>query len=99
MFEGLLTAIPFGAVAGGLVAWALIGTVRKRTYSLEVDVADLQDRHLRQVRKAAAEKRWESEETIEDKIAALAVEPSPKKAGWKKWASKSENSLGESQLG
>lgn len=74
-------------------SWVFTRTVLARIYSLECDVADLQDRHLRTVRKAAADKRWSGEEELDEKIAnALQPTETSKKKGWTKWGLKSGSS-------
>jgi len=73
--------------------WVFTRTVLTRIYTLECDVADLQERHLRTVRKAAADKRWSGEEAIDESLnAALTETQAAKPKGWTKWgSSKSSN--------
>jgi len=94
IFEYLI-AFCLGSLGGILFSWALRWSFRRRLYSLEVDVADLQERHLRSVRKAASKERWDQDDLLDEKIVgALAVKP--KSERWTKWPSSapSENSSG-----
>jgi hypothetical protein len=79
-------------VTSALVALAFTRWYRGDLYSLRVDVADLQERHLRAVRKAASLTRWNAEDDLEEKLEKLLPGEKPKTNRWQKWASKSENS-------
>ena len=95
MFLEFLLVILAGGVASALFAWVFSTEIRSRLYSLECDLADLQERHLRSVRKASVITRWDKDEGLDEKIAALApTAAEPKKEGWTKWAS-SRNSSSE----
>lgn len=93
----MLYCILSGSVAGLLSAalFSLLFTsrIRSRLFNCECDLADLQDRHLRTVRRDAAKSRWD-EEGLTDEQLKLAMTDTPKKKGWTKWPSSaaSENS-------
>ena len=76
-----------------VAAWVFTRTILARVYSLECDVADLQDRHLRVVRKAAADKRWSGEDAIDQSLSdAVAEVQTAKPKGWAKWGSSKSSS-------
>lgn len=83
-----------GGIAGGITGYYAFSWMSRRLlYNLSVDVADLQERHLRSVRKAAAKERWDERDEIDEKLlGALKGNTQPK--GWTKWPSsgRSENS-------
>lgn len=86
MIEALLYAFASGLVGGLIVNYLFLWWFRRSLYHLSVDVADLQERHLRAVRKAAAKERWEDQDEIDAKIAeAVTKQEQPK--GWTKWPS------------
>jgi len=93
MIEAFLTAFGAGVAGGALVSFLFTWNLRRNLYHMNVDVADLQERHLRSVRKAAANERWKVDDELDEKIVgALSSTSQPK--GWKKWPSsdRSENS-------
>lgn len=85
-----------GIVSSVLFKFVFFKIDSSRLYSLECDVADLQDRHLRSVRKAGALKRWDEAEDVDAKIEELtlkgAAKTEPEKGRMKKWLSTSESS-------
>lgn len=93
----MILTILAASSAGLLSAWIFLfvfsSRIRSRLYSCECDLADLQDRHLRTVRRDAAKGRWDKEDELDLKIEAAI----PKKKGWTKWPSsaQSENSSAE----
>lgn len=93
MILELLYAIGAGFLGGVLGYYAFSWMTRRLLYNLSVDVADLQERHLRAVRKAAAKERWDIDENVDANI-AKALADTPKSKGWTKWPSsaRSENS-------
>lgn len=86
----MLWSILAGSLAGLLSAtlFSLLfsSRIRFRLYSCECDLADLQDRHLRTVRREAAKERWD-QDALTDEQLKLAVGDPPKKKGWTKWPS------------
>lgn len=86
MFEAFLTAFGAGFLGGVAGYYAFSWMTRRLLWNLSVDVADLQERHLRSVRKAAAKERWDTDEQLDEKIVG-ALQPAPKTKGWTKWPS------------
>jgi len=98
MFLSIGIAFGVSLIVAAIFSYAFTRLIRSRLYSLEVDVADLQDRYLRSIRKAAANKRWDGEEELDSKIAEAVLTPvAPAKKGWRKWGSRSESSSEGSQ--
>lgn len=90
MIFDLILAFCLGSVGAAGYLFVFGRLLSTRLFSLESDVADLQERHLRTVRKQAAKERWAGEESTDEKILALAVEPESQavsKKEWKKWGS------------
>lgn len=93
MFIELSLSVAVGAASAAVFAWVFSTEIRSRLYSLECDLADLQERHLRSVRKASILSRWDKEADVDEKISALVPQRETLKTkGWTKWASKSQNS-------
>lgn len=98
MFLSIGTALGVSSVVAVVLSWVFSRTIRTRIYSLECDVADLQDRHLRSVRKAGAIKRWDGEELLDGRIEELTTKAEvPKQKRWPKWGS-SRNSSSEKHI-
>lgn len=88
MFIELFLVILAGVLSAAVFAWVFSTEFRSRLYSLECDLADLQERHLRSVRKASITSRWDKEAELDEKIAGLTVNAAAaKKEGWTKWGS------------
>jgi len=88
-----------GGFLGGILGYyAFSWMTRRLLYNLSVDVADLQERHLRAVRKAASKERWENESELDEKIVG-ALQSTQQPKGWTKWPSsgRSENSSAAQQ--
>ena len=91
MVVELALAFLAGLAGGGLFFFTSSKLICQRIYSLEVDFADLQDRHLRSVRKQAATARWDKDDALQTTISQNAS-PEAEKKGWNKWgSSKSSN--------
>ena len=96
MGESIIIGILTSVLSSGGLCWAFTWYSRQRLYSLECDMADLQDRQLRSVRKAAANKRWDGEEEFDSKLTSLLQStPEPAKR-WKKWDSSRSSSSAKS---
>ena len=64
----------------------------RRVLQLEMRQDDLEERHVSNVRKAAARARWDSDEQLDMKLETFVQSKPPAKAGWSKWgSSKSSN--------
>jgi pyrroline-5-carboxylate reductase len=96
MFLSIAIAFAVSGCSAALFSFLFSKLVHARLYSLECDVADLQDRHLRAVRKAGAVKRWDEEEELDEKIKEVVskqgTQPVPLRGRMKKWVSTSESS-------
>ena len=99
MYLELFLAFLTAGASAGIFAWVFSTEIRARLYALECDLADLQERHLKMVRKNSVNSRWDNEALVEERISALAPTSEPvKKKGWTKWPSRSENSSPESSV-
>lgn len=87
----LLLIFGLAIIGGGIGSFLSLWSIRRRTYSLECDVSDLQQRHLSAVRKAASRSRWDKDEALELAV-ETAVPEQPKKEGWTKWGSSRNSS-------
>jgi len=89
IFSGSLA----GILSASLFTFLFSSRIRSRLYGCECDLADLQDRHLRTVRREAAKERWDHEGLSDEQLKLALGEPAKKK-GWTKWPSSgaSENS-------
>lgn len=99
MFYELISAFIFGIMGAALYEYLAPTTLRTRLYSLEIDLAALQDSHLRSVRRAAIKSRWDKDGELDEQLEQImSSQPQPKTKGWTKWGSKSANSSGELPL-
>lgn len=96
MMISMALAITASVIVSLSVSWAFTRFLHSEIYSLKVDMADIQDRHLRSVRRAAANSRWSEQDELEDKLGSLLPVKQPKVKRWEKWGSRSENSSAES---
>jgi len=94
MIVASLIAFSAGFLGGILGYYLFSWMTRRLLYQLSVDVADLQDRHLRSVRKAAAKERWDEDDQIDMKLEGL-IHPTAKPKGWTKWGSSRESKSSE----
>jgi len=93
----MLIDVGAGLVSATLFSYLFSRTILSRLYSCECDLADLQDRHLRTVRRAAAKDRWDAEDGVDEAIQAnLGNLPKPK--GWTKWGSSNQLKSSENPL-
>ena len=94
MYLELFLVFLVGGASAIIFSYVFHNDNRARLYALECDLADLQERHLKMVRKQSINSRWDKEAELDDKIGELAVSPEqPKREGWTKWgSSKSSNS-------
>ena len=86
MIVELFFAFVSGFFGGILGYYAFSWMTYRELWNLKVDVADLQERHLRAMRKAAAKERWDTQDEIDEKIVG-ALQSQPTKKGWTKWPS------------
>ena len=97
MYLELLLVFLTGGGAAGIFSYVFSTETRTRLYALECDLADLQERHLKMVRKNSINSRWDKEADVDEKIEALAVPAdAPKKEGWTKWGSSKNSNLEKS---
>lgn len=98
MIFDLLFAFLSGSLGAALSVFLLSSRTSSRLYSLECDLADLQERHLTAVRRAAVNKRWQSDDQLDLAVEqAVNAAVAPEKGKWKKWASRQVSSSDESQ--
>jgi hypothetical protein len=91
-FVSLFSALGFSFLFNRLVL--------TRLFSLEDQVAVLEERHLSAVRRASIKNRWDQQDLMDTNIEKLASEAlNPKPERWKKWGSKSASSSDESGQG
>jgi len=86
MILEFLTMAGFGFLGGVIGFYLFFWSLRRSLYSLSVDVATLQDQHLRSVRRSAAKERWDERDELDEKIVGALKQPEQKK-GWTKWPS------------
>jgi len=93
MIFDFLISSGFGLLGGVAGFYLFFWNVRRSLYGLSVDVATLQEQHLRSVRRSAARERWDEKDEIDEKLLGALTKPAAKK-GWTKWPSSapSENS-------
>lgn len=91
MFLELVLPSLAGVLSAILFAYLFFWKERARLYSLEEQVALLEQRHLSAVRRQAINKRWDEDESLDNAVElALGKATVPEKRKWKKWDS--ENS-------
>lgn len=91
MFLELIVSTLVGSISAILFSYLFFWKERARLYSLEEQVALLEQRHLSSVRRQAINKRWDEDESLDNAVElAMGKATVPEKRKWTKWAS--ENS-------